>query len=403
MRRLLCLVVLSACGGESSDITAFDARPADARPIDAALTGDATPGADAASAADGGQDAAGAGLDARPVDARPADARPVDAAPGDAPLSCGNGVVDTGETCDLGIAGGAGSCPTSCDDEVACTVDALVAAGTCQAACIHDDEACAPEVTGFRIDTLFLRDPHAFILNCVDLTDGDSALSVEGIIRANLTGDDDDDGLLDLSPVLVFKPLEAEGAGSTEGEIVFADCTFPAATTECTGTPVSPRYEATLTNQTAGQCLGIVAGTESSGAVYAEPYEPISPVSAGANACFSSNGQTIVIDIPPLSLTLEDARVAAIYGPDPVTGLAGGLLRGFISEDDADATMIPLPLLGDTPLSELLWGGDGNGCSDAGSPDGDLDEGPGGVPGWYFYLEFTAERVPYGEAPAISP
>src|SRR5262249_37681100 len=51
--------------------------------------------------------------------------------------TCGNGVVESGETCDTGITSGTGACPTTCDDGVACTTDTLMSAGTCQAACMH--------------------------------------------------------------------------------------------------------------------------------------------------------------------------------------------------------------------------------------------------------------------------
>jgi len=58
----------------------------------------------------------------------------------DCPITCGNGVVDSGETCDTAIpAGMAGACPTvaTCNDGMACTTDMLVGGGTCTAACSH--------------------------------------------------------------------------------------------------------------------------------------------------------------------------------------------------------------------------------------------------------------------------
>src|SRR4051812_15023544 len=56
----------------------------------------------------------------------------------DCRFTCGNGVVDDafGETCDPGIAGGPGACPTTCDDGMACTSDVASGSG-CQAACAH--------------------------------------------------------------------------------------------------------------------------------------------------------------------------------------------------------------------------------------------------------------------------
>jgi hypothetical protein len=52
---------------------------------------------------------------------------------------CGDGVVGTNETCDTAIASGPNRCPTlaDCNDGDACTIDDLVSAGTCSAACTH--------------------------------------------------------------------------------------------------------------------------------------------------------------------------------------------------------------------------------------------------------------------------
>jgi hypothetical protein len=58
----------------------------------------------------------------------------------DCSSTCGNGVVDVGETCDTAIAAGAkGACPKAadCDDGATCTDDRLISAGTCAAICAH--------------------------------------------------------------------------------------------------------------------------------------------------------------------------------------------------------------------------------------------------------------------------
>ena len=60
----------------------------------------------------------------------------------DCPVTCGNGAVEAGETCDMGIpAGDAGSCPTAgdCDDSLDCTADTLINAGSCTAGCVNND------------------------------------------------------------------------------------------------------------------------------------------------------------------------------------------------------------------------------------------------------------------------
>ena len=80
----------------------------------------------------------------------------------DCPITCGNGVVDSGETCDTAIASGAGTCPTiaSCNDGMACTTDSLVSAGTCNAACAHmaittavNGDGCCPPGANHNTDT----------------------------------------------------------------------------------------------------------------------------------------------------------------------------------------------------------------------------------------------------------
>jgi hypothetical protein len=68
--------------------------------------------------------------------------------------TCGDAVIDPGETCDTGIAGGApGACPTiaDCDDGDPCATDLLPSAGTCAAICVHypvgqepGDRCCPP-------------------------------------------------------------------------------------------------------------------------------------------------------------------------------------------------------------------------------------------------------------------
>ena len=66
------------------------------------------------------------------------------------------------------------------------------------------------------------------------------------------------------------------------------------------------------------------------------------------------------------------------------------MMRGFLRESDADATLLPagLPLVGGRPVSVLLKGGTGS-CA-TGSDKDVLD----GVTGWWFYMEQTIASVP---------
>jgi hypothetical protein len=139
-----------------------------------------------------------------------------------------------------------------------------------------------------------------------------------------------------------------------------------------------------------GTCLGVIPGT---GSGYSPAIATAS--AAGGASCFASDAETITIDISGILITLQDARIAARYSGSPATGLVNGIVRGFISEADADATVLPdsLPIVGGQPLSSLLPGGSGN-CA---SGD-DRDVGPdGSTVGWYFYLNFAATARPYSE------
>ena len=56
----------------------------------------------------------------------------------DCPVICGNGVIESGETCDPGIPSGKGKCPTlaDCDDKDKCTKDSLTG-GACTLKCLN--------------------------------------------------------------------------------------------------------------------------------------------------------------------------------------------------------------------------------------------------------------------------
>jgi hypothetical protein len=61
----------------------------------------------------------------------------INAGDSDCPITCGDGVVDPGEMCDVGIAPPArGACPVSCVDLDPCTTDDLSGSG-CNATCMH--------------------------------------------------------------------------------------------------------------------------------------------------------------------------------------------------------------------------------------------------------------------------
>lgn len=357
---------------------------------------------------------------------------------------CGNGVLETGlgETCDTAIASGAGKCPTTCSDAMACTRDVLANAGTCTAACTfpaittptngdgccpnganaNNDNDCLPVCrngvvegteqcddgnmidtdscknnctrgpTAFRFTSLVLKDPHAFatvLIFCTDITN----LSGQGInaqFANNLSMDTDNDGFLQLSPTVVFRPLNQTAAAMPSFDLEFANCTAPdGASSTCSHDPGSTVVSLTGTNQSSGTCLGPIAGTTQT----IDPYSPgvTSTTAPSGGTCFASTSSTVTFTLAGVDITLTDAQIAAAYQGNPATGLQNGLLRGFLSETEANAIILPadLAVVGGKSLGSLLRGGTGN-CKSGTDKDTHM-----GVVGWWFYLNYTATTRPW--------
>lgn len=353
----------------------------------------------------------------------------------DCVLGCGNGVVGPGETCDTAIVAGPGRCPTACDDGMVCTRNQLVNGGTCTAACTfpvitmpmsgdgccpaganaNTDTDCTPVcgnmvvegteqcddgnmintdtcsnlcrtnvvTTAFKFTDLHLQDPHAWVsfLGCRDVTPhGAIGFSVNDELHTNINTDGDNDGLLDLAPTLVFRNFN-QTAPTQPVELHFADCTAPEGSTMCSPSGAQV-VMATATFMNAGTCLQPLPNT-------VRPYAPA--VTNTGGPCFVTNAVTVTLDLGGIPVTLRDARIAATYVGNPATTMTNGLLMGFITEADANATIIPatFPVVGGRPLSSLLPGGMGN-CSTP--SDKDINNG---VMGWWFYLNFPTRRVPF--------
>jgi hypothetical protein len=237
--------------------------------------------------------------------------------------------------------------------------------------------------TRFLLSDLDLRDPHFFVnaIVCRDVTDTPLlGFSVNGQLQAQIQGDADGDGFLDLSNVIEFLPLD-QAAASNPSQIGAAVCTAPLAGTQC-GDLLDPT-PATATLAGTGTCLGTLAGTT-------RPYTPA--ITAASAACFASSTISVTLDLAGVPVTLRDAQYAATFSDSPATALGNGLLRGFISEADANLIILPatLPLIGGQTLASLLPGGTGN-CAAFSDKDINL-----GVVGWWFYLNFPAVRIADG-------
>ena len=79
-----------------------------------------------------------------------------------------------------------------------------------------------------------------------------------------------------------------------------------------------------------------------------------------------------------LQLPLEQAEVSARFVGDPSLNLVGGVLRGFLTTQAANATNTTVMVLGEISLDTVLRTQD---------KDGD---------GWWLYFEFTALAVDWG-------
>jgi len=246
--------------------------------------------------------------------------------------------------------------------------------------CIGTSLAGPLPAARFRFTDLDLRDPHLFIsfLGCRDVTDTLLAdFSFNSRIQNAIQGDQDGDGLLDTSYLIEFLPLD-QSAATNPMAFGSAQCTAPPENTSC-GALMAPQA-ATATLSPESTCLAAVADT-------LRPYTP--SVVTPTPPCFASSNLTITVSLGGVPLTLTDAQVGATFVGNPAASLANGLIRGFIPETAANATVFPesFALLGGSPLSATLPGGADN-C--AAHDDRDVHNG---VIGWWFYFNFPAQAV----------
>lgn len=240
--------------------------------------------------------------------------------------------------------------------------------------------------TAFRVNDMDLRDPHVFInaLGCRDVTDvAFAGFSVNARLQSQIQGDSDGDALLDLSTLLLFDPLD-QGQSGNVFDYGSADCSAPLAGTACTQfvSAGAGALAGIAALQSAGVCLEALPGT-----IFG--YTP--PVAGAQAACFLSPAGALLLDLGGgTTVPLQGAQVAAHFDGNPASTLSSGVLTGFITETDANASLLPpdLPLIGGMPLSSLLPGGTGNCASHS---DKDTRNGQ---PGWWFYLNFSAVQVP---------
>lgn len=239
-------------------------------------------------------------------------------------------------------------------------------------------------VTAFRFSDLDLRDPHLFVsfIGCRDFTDTQLAgYSFNGQLQTHIQTDGDGDGKLDENFVLVFDPVDPSASTSQLIYESALSCTAPLASTTCDGN-TGVAIPLTVTQQAGGTCLAALAGTT-------RPYTPA--ITSSSAPCFVTAPFALAMQVGGIPLPLTSVQIGGTFSGSPTDHLVNGLMRGFLSQADADATILPasLPLVGGQPLSKMLAGGTGA-CPTY--SDKDVN---GGVSGWWFYFNFSAVAVPY--------
>lgn len=253
--------------------------------------------------------------------------------------------------------------------------------------------------TSFRMTDLDLRDPHVYLTIalppplpptvCADFTDTPiptTSFSFNAAIAQSFVSDTDPfDGFLDASSLLWFRPLRQDGA-LARLDTGSADCLAPAPPASCAPSASVPPQAHNYAAFASGTCLAPHAGT-----LAAPPYSPsvVASTASGLDACFVSAARDLVAQLGTTPIPLIDAQVAARFVGTPATGLANGLLMGFLREADANQIVISNPSLpgGSVTLSSLLAGGVGN-CSQRNDKDSHRGES-----GWWFHFNFVAAPV----------
>lgn len=229
----------------------------------------------------------------------------------------------------------------------------------------------------FRFVTMEIRDPHFFdTLICSDITGMVNSQFADAL---GMDSADNPDGLLDLSLALVFRPANQADGAVGDMDFANADCTAPADSTSCVLRVGTTLYSSNFVNMGAGTC-------HEPDATHLGGYNPAPGTTTGP--CFASSATDVVI-VTSFDLPLNDAIIAAQYSGDD--SLISGTIRGFLTTADAESITLPadLPVVGGSPISALLKGGMGSSALCSGDDtDGD---------GWWFYVDFTAERVPWTE------
>jgi hypothetical protein len=401
------------------------------------------------------------GLDAEPpLDAKP----PLDAAMGDAGEPGDGGAtadadLDASDASgsDAGMDGGGPSEDAGVDASNPGEDAAQDASTPPEDAGVDAADPSAKRV--FRMDSVVLADPHLVVHTqlhtgfgtctvCQDVTHEDRThrctyfggsfdiapfKGINPAIDRGISEDNSGDGFLDLAFLLVFDAHDQQDAGGGALALSTGACDASGPTTCSAGGAPTALANGTYINHGQEDCLGVIPGTLG-------PLAQVAP-EAPSGPCFVSEPMSfeLILDLDlggdarePLVLLLQGAQVAGQWEGDPATGIAKGLLRGFLSMQAADLHSLTFTV--DDPGFEQITvnlgrdllpdGGNAHGCAGVSRafPDGltagsnvhrvgqnalatcsdagdsrDLlnpDAGPSyDNCGWWFYFNFTGTWV----------
>jgi hypothetical protein len=253
----------------------------------------------------------------------------------------------------------------------------------------YDDLCDGTRCVTFRFTDLDQRDPHAFgetLLGCTDITDvelfGQKGLNplLEEFVTTDVTGN----GLYEISLLLSFPSFDPAADGGVV-DVLPALCQV--ADDSCTPRPGAVPERVAYVNRSSDSCLGILDGTTSN-------YDP--PIQSTTAPCFVTDELDLVFSLGDVVLPFRNLRIAARYEMTEPATLTQGVMRGFLSEAEAETIVVPPDLgmgIGVNTLAELFPGNPG--CcatTELGLDDRDLLNG---VAGWWTYYNFPAAEVPF--------
>ena len=238
-----------------------------------------------------------------------------------------------------------------------------------------------------RISTINLVDPHPYVdyVFCVDGTN-----YLNNTINDSMNNDGDGDGFIDDSVITQFYTDQPDYITGRDliASVIDSDCPYPLHSAACEPeVGASPTFISTVPSQI-NDCLNAIPGTESP-AGYSPPINTISA------PCYVSEPQNFTLNLlNGATLPLSGYQQAEKY--EGGLTMSPGLIRGFVSQADAEAFNFTVHVNGNPlnlTLAEILPGHPNN-CK---TPTlNDMDLGPDGITqGWWLYFNITSELVEF--------